>query len=220
MNWPYAINRHRDALLTIIVALIASLGLSDGGRLNTLPFYLYRKALRIIRPAETALRRLIMIAAYEMSLRGINIRALPKLRTTFTNFTLLKAGSTDRVPSFHIIDPLKIFGGETPNYANFGQPNINDDLPFNKTLISAASLGRRLLALKNALDNLPKQANRLARWYYQRDQARQENRPHRQSPMRPGLPLGYRKHRPNEIEEVLLDCHSLALYAREKRDSS
>lgn len=227
MNWPLAIDRNREALLTIIVALMASLGLGDGGRLKSLPFFLYHKALRIIRPAEAALRRLIMIAAHEMSLRGIKPVQQKKARTTFTNFMLLNPQSAAHVPSFNLIDPLKIFSDETLDFAISGQSNWNSTAKFQasnqrsyEAFIPAASLVRRLMALKNALDNVPKQAKRLARWYQQRDQVRQEKKPHRHSPMRPGLPVGYRKHRPNEIEAVLLECHSLAVYARDTHESS
>ena len=90
----------------------------------------------------------------------------------------------------------------------------------DKTPIPAASLSRRLLALKAALENLPKQAKRLARWYAERDAAYAQNQPHLFSPMRPGLPLGYRKHKRDEIDEVMLDCHSLAQYAQDRRDTS
>ena len=74
MDWPLVIDRNRTALMTIIVALMASLGLAGGGRLTTLPFFLYHRALRILRPAESALRRLIMIVAHEMALRGFKLR--------------------------------------------------------------------------------------------------------------------------------------------------
>ena len=47
MDWPLVIDRNRTALLTIIVALMASLGLVSGGRLSTLPLFLYRRALLI-----------------------------------------------------------------------------------------------------------------------------------------------------------------------------
>ncbi len=54
MDWPLVINRNRTALMTIIVALMGSLGLVGGGRLTTLPFFLYHRALAIIRPAESS----------------------------------------------------------------------------------------------------------------------------------------------------------------------
>jgi hypothetical protein len=91
---------------------------------------------------------------------------------------------------------------------------------YNRTPIPAAGLGRRLFALKYALDSLQSQARRLTRWYALRDAALQQNRPHRMSPLRPGLPPYHRKRPTNPVEEALLDCHSLAQYARARRDSS
>jgi hypothetical protein len=229
MNWQLAIDNNRNTLLKIILALVASLGLSDGGILKTLPKFLYRRAMRILVPAESAVRRLIMMALYDMQLRGLKMSVLPKLRTTFTNFMLLNAQQADHVPAFNLIDPRKIFGLEAPDYASFG-PSDDDHNDYylhegeyiapDKTPIPAASLSRRLLALKNALENLPKQAKRLARWYAERDTAYGQNQPHLYSPMRPGLPLGYRKHKRDEIDTVMLDCHSLAQVAQDRRDTS
>ena len=220
MNWPLAVEQNRERLLSIVMALVASLGLGHGGVLKTLPRFLYLRALRIIIPAESALRRLIIIAVYEWQLRGVK---LPKLRVTFTNFMLLNPVPADHVPAFNLLDPRKIFGLEAPDYSGFGQASNDEneaDEPTDKTPVPAVSLGRRLLALKNALENLPKQAKRLARWYERRNAAYAQNLPHLSSPARPGLPVGYRKRGCNEAEDVLLDCHSLALYARDRRDSS
>jgi hypothetical protein len=231
MNWPQAIDNNREKLLIIVMALVASLGLSEGGVLKTLPKFLYRRAMRIIVPAESAVRRLIVMALYEMQLRGVKLGGLPRVRTSFTNFMLLNPSQADHVPAFNLIDPRKIFGLEAPDYASFGASYddgedyfLHDDgedyVPPDKTPMPAASLGRRLLALKNALENLPKQAKRLARWYAHRDAAYNQNQPHLYSPMRPGLPLGYKKRKREEIDEVMLDCHSLAMIARDRSDSS
>jgi hypothetical protein len=224
MDWPLAIDKNREKLLRIILALIASLGLIDGGKLTTLPFYLYRKALQILRPAEAAVRRLIMMAAYDLKLRGFKLA--PPGRAV---------GAADREGEFHrkngtetgwhhssftLIDPLKPFTEESPDYSEFGPSFDNDSLSSNHTPTPAAGLGRRLLALKRALDTIDKQARRLTRWYQLRDQVLAQNHPHRLSPLRPGFPPGYRKKPIHEIEHVLLDCHSLAQYARERRDSS
>jgi hypothetical protein len=217
MDWPFAITRQRTALIAIIVALMKSVGLVDGGVLTTLPFYLYRKALAIIRPAEAAVRRLIMMAAYDMELRGVKLRqALPivgRHRTAFPN-------ATNFAPSFNLIDPLKPYAPDGPDYSLFGQSFDESTARQITTRLNAASLGRRLLALKNALDNVQKQARRLTRWYALRDAAHKQNKPHRMSPLRPGFPPGYRKKPIHPVEEVLLDCHSFAQYARERRDSS
>ena len=218
MNWPQAIERNSETLLRIILALAASLGLADGGVLKTLPRFLYQKALRIIVPAEAAVRRLILIIAHEMKLRGGF--KLPKLRTSFTNFMLLNPLPVDHIPAFNLLDPRKIFGLEAPDYSGFGGNHDDhcdedgDAIP-DKTPIPAASLGRRLLALKAALENLPKQARRLARWYEQRDAAYAKNQPHLFSPTRPGLPPSYRKHKRDIIDDVMIECHSLAVLAQD-----
>jgi hypothetical protein len=237
MDWQLAIDKNREKLLRIILALMASLGLVDGGKLTTLPYYLYKRALRIIRPAEAAVRRLIMMAAYEMELRGFNLSpgvpasGLPlkggadiggggpkDRRGVFQRQNGMESGWA--TPSFILIDPLKPFTEESPDYSEFG-PSLNDEsASSNHTPTPATSLGRRLLALKRALETIDKQARRLTRWYAMRDQALAQNHPHRLSPLRPGFPPGYRRKPIQEIEHVLLDCHSLAQYARERRDSS
>ncbi|MGL4490032.1 MAG: hypothetical protein ACRCU5_11385, partial [Rhizobiaceae bacterium] len=76
MNWQIAIDKNREALLSIIIVLMNSLGLVKGGMLTTLPFHIYRKTLYILRPAEAAVRRLIIMAAYELELRGFNLARL------------------------------------------------------------------------------------------------------------------------------------------------
>ncbi|GAB4353170.1 MAG: hypothetical protein Kow0026_11070 [Oricola sp.] len=81
--------------------------------------------------------------------------------------------------------------------------------------LDARPLRRRLAALESALENIGAQAVRLARWQARRDfQRRQPNhRPGRISPMRPGWPPGYRKRPLHEIDDVLRECHSLAVRA-------
>ncbi len=219
MDWPLVIDRNRTALMTIIVALMVSLGLVSGGRLTTLPFFLYRRALRILRPAESALRRLIMIVAHEMALRGIKLR--PARRDGLAEFLVFSRPhprDEPALPSFNLIDPLKIFGREAPDVDGF-YAGEDSDTPV-KTPVPATSLGLRILALKHALENLPRHAKRLARWYEQRDLAYAQNLAHRYSPMRPGPAPAARRRNRDEIDEVLLECHLLAIYAGERQDSS
>jgi hypothetical protein len=52
MDWQLVIDRNRTALLAIIVALVASLGLTDGGRLTALPRFVYAQALAVLRAAK------------------------------------------------------------------------------------------------------------------------------------------------------------------------
>ena len=72
---------------------------------------------------------------------------------------------------------------------------------------TSATLRLRLAALKNALENLPHQARRLARAL-----ARRESIPHLKlkMPLRPGRAPGLRKKRRLEIDEILHQCDWLA----------
>jgi hypothetical protein len=107
MDWQLAITRNREALTAIILALIKSLGLSGGGTLTTLPIHIYTRALAILRPAESAVRRLIMIAAMQLS--PTIFRARP-IRASHPNFASFAQSKADHIPAFNLIDPLKTFG--------------------------------------------------------------------------------------------------------------
>jgi hypothetical protein len=217
MDWQLAITRNREALAAIIVALIKSLGLEGGGMLTTLPVLVYLRALAILRPAESAVRRLIMIAALQLVKAKFRARAL---RECETNFALLPRGPMTKIPVFTLIDPLKAPREEAPGFEVLEAGFDASPVPAGNTRVSALNLSRRLLALKKALDNLPREAKRLARWYAQRDAARRILRPHRLSPMRPGPPQGLPRRGRSEVQEVLYECHLLAIYARDQHDSS
>ncbi len=69
----------------------------------TLPRHLYAAILLILRPAESAIRRLIVIAA-----RGIIIKFRPS-RPLPTFFASFASATGSHTPSFQLIDPLKHF---------------------------------------------------------------------------------------------------------------
>jgi hypothetical protein len=79
--------------------------------------------------------------------------------------------------------------------------DLSDGMETSDTLL------RRLGALKDALENLPRQARRLVRAL-----ARRENIPRLRfrMPLRIGPPPGHRKRPRLEIDTVLHDCHWLA----------
>jgi hypothetical protein len=68
VNWAKAIERNRDALLRVVEALFALIGLDETAAVATLPRCTRNHVLRILRPAESATRRLIVVAA-----RGISV---------------------------------------------------------------------------------------------------------------------------------------------------
>ena len=71
MDWNAAIEKNREALKRILAALVAMAGLAGGG--STLPRHLHRAVLRLLRPAESAVRRLVIVAA-----RGLVVTLPPQ----------------------------------------------------------------------------------------------------------------------------------------------
>jgi len=78
MDWARAIEINQAALTRIVAALIAMVGLTAQGALARLPRPLYRAALRVLRPAESAVRRLIVIAARGIVVKPRAVRPMPE----------------------------------------------------------------------------------------------------------------------------------------------
>ncbi|MGL4488767.1 MAG: hypothetical protein ACRCU5_04905 [Rhizobiaceae bacterium] len=257
MDWPLAIERNRKALQLIIAALYALAGLAEGEVTATLPRRLYQTVLRVLRPAEAALRRLIFISA-----RGLVVKPRPSRPAPVG---LAAREGSERMLAFCLIDPLKRFGpiaeeAGTSDHAEDGDWDIwdvedsedeRDDsyetnalprisvpgfydpvliappaMPSLEDPINAAHLCKRLAALQRALANLPREARRLARWQTRRSLVLQiQPRTIRLSPirlslLRPGSPPGHRLRGRHEVDQVLKECHALALDARDRPDTS
>jgi hypothetical protein len=228
MDWARAIKRNQSALSRIVLALIAMVGLTAEIALTRLPGPLYRQALRILRPAEAAVRRLIVIAARGLVVKPMATRPMPK------GLAIARKGS--RAMAFRIIDPrtrialwypkrrkplpdhlaprcLTIF--KDPNISPVFQPEPGPwRAPPKDDSVDASRLDRRLLAIKQALDDLPAQAKRLARW-----RMRQQAKAKSTSALRPGRPPGHRKKETHDVDAVLKKCHALAREV-EPEDSS
>ncbi len=217
MDWARAIAINQAALTRIVAALIAMVGLAAQGAMARLPRPLHRRALSILRPAESAVRRLIVIAAKGVVMKPRAVRAMPQ------GLTLASVGGARA--SFQLFDARKRFGARArhagpkpvPRIFVFGvspfaplfqaeqqrrpEPEADDGM------VGAARLHCRLAAVKMALENLAAQAQRLARWQARRGTMRN---PKFSSPLRPGLPPGYRKEPRHEVDAVLIECHGLA----------
>jgi hypothetical protein len=63
MDWAKAIERNTVALVHILAGLLDAAGYADGAIAARLPGPIHRAALRVLRPMESAVRRLIVIAA-------------------------------------------------------------------------------------------------------------------------------------------------------------
>jgi hypothetical protein len=177
-----AIEKNRAALLRIIAVLFVYAGLDEGGA-DMVPRRVWRMVLRLLRPAESAARRLIVIAA-----RGIEV-APPKPRPeipltgierlvaagvlTFHEVNLGLAcapqpqpakpeKSAPGIPAFPLTDPPRRF--DTKAWDGLRPfPRDGFDLLNADEEVDARHLCCRILSLKAALDDLPRHARRLAR---------------------------------------------------------
>ncbi|MEQ1521515.1 MAG: hypothetical protein ABL936_09625 [Aestuariivirga sp.] len=224
-DWDLAIKHHSEALKSIVAALFAMLDVT----VARIPLPLHRAVLRVLRPAESAVRRLVVIAARGLVVKPVPSRPMPAGK-------VIGKGSGNSSPSFQLIDPRKRFAElseprvkytkHPPRILFFGEDSRVDSLwpsplpavvpPPPDGLITAERLSRRLQALKLALEDLPRQARRLARWRLRREEAKT---PTFTSPLRPGRAPGSRRKPTHEVDEVLTECHWLAWEAM-KPDTS
>ena len=230
MDWDLAIKRNSEALKGIIAALFAMLGLDGTNTVSRIPKPLYSAVLLVLRPAESALRRLIIIAARGLVVKVAPSRPMPK-------GLKIGKGSGSRILSFQLFDTRKDFpelrqhrvkyAKNPPRIHFFGPDSTVEDLwpspqpafvsaPPSDGLVNAARISRRLQTLKLTLEDLPRQARRMARWRVRRESMQN---PKFKSPLRPGPPPGHRKRPIHEVDEILADCHWLAWDAM-KTDTS
>ena len=287
MEGSVPIEQNLEALKRILASLFAMAGMAGGA--SALPRRLHRAILRLLRPAESAARRLIIAAA-----RGIVVslpparprKAKPKPRPTSIfvrngvgTGIVLRPGApvpshlahlvhrkpSPRPLSLSLIDPLKRYFRVRRRYVPaHAAPRIRwlggFDSPFlprpppppapptPDDPIDAARLSQRLSALAAALDDLPGQAKRFARWQARHDAALARDSEardaaiaegkhgpsvvpfRRSSPLRRGRPPGGRlsrydpdaRRRSNirEIDEILAHAHAMAVYALDRPDTS
>jgi hypothetical protein len=224
MDWARAIEINQTALTRIVAGLIAVVELAGGGMAERLSRPVYRAVMLVLRPAESAVRRLIIIIAA----RGVVVKPSPARPMPKGLAPAGKRGGAARV-SFQLFDSRKRFERRRRKYCRGPGPRIRiidfsplvpvfqpppqnsvEPAPEPDSTVSAARLGRRLLAIKDALENLPQQAKRLVRWKARREKM---TSPKFRDPLRPGRPPGYRKRPRHEVDAVLSECHSLAWYA-------
>jgi hypothetical protein len=222
-SWEGVIDRNTTLLKPIVAALFAMLGLA-----TRLEPGVYRRLLRLLKPAESAVRRLIVIAARGVVAKPVVPRPKPtgpitgtgrKSGLSFPLFDTRKSFPELRKKKVLRVAPRFYLAGYDPRVAALWPtpPPPAPPVPVSDGLVDAARITRRLQTLKSALENLPRQAKRLARWRLKR-----ANISHLKMryPMRPGRPPGYRKKKLHEIDEILGDCHYFAWEAMKKPDTS
>jgi hypothetical protein len=230
MDWNRVIERNSERLFTVVATLVSMIRIKGGGMAAFLPRDIYSAALILLKPAESAVRRLIVIAA-----RGIILKLRLGAARAFPAGLALNKDAA-RVPAFCLIDPLKRFAPEdfewgkakAQEFPRISVPGLFDPVfpqqPVLDTddMVASAALGRRVQALRFALDNLPRQAKRLARWKARRELERlaEKPKPGRLSPFRPGFAPGYHRSKPQEMDDILSECHHFAREAWDAPDTS
>jgi hypothetical protein len=202
MDWAVAVKINRIALTRIVAELLAMIGLVSAAKIE-----------RLLRPTESALRRLIVIAARGLVVKPVVKRPMPK------GLVIVRKGA-GKTPRFPLFDKRPKFGfikTENPLVVYVKTYESNPFNPFSSFYgsrlkdrvsgLKVTQLSRRLAAVAHALETLPKQAQRMARWKARRKLI--EN-PKFTSPLRPGPPPGYRDKPTAEIDYVLQECHGLA----------
>jgi hypothetical protein len=227
MDWDLAIKRNSEALKGIIEVLFALLGLDGTDAASRIPRSLHSAVLGVLRPAESALRRLIVIAARSLVVKLTPSQPMPAGK-------VIGKGGRNSSPSFQLFDPRKrlkpmramkftrlvprihFFGPDPRVAALFPAPRPVVELPPPDGRVNATRLHLRLQALKLALDDLPRQAKRLVRLQQMR---KASPWPKSTSPLRPGHPPGFRRRPIHEVDDVLVKCDWLAWEAM-KSDTS
>ena len=296
MDWNAAIEKNREALKRVLAMLVAMAGLrgqlalQDGappqgaaaaekGKPSpapTLPRRLHRAVCKLLRPAEAAARRLIIVAARDLVapppsprkpkpktmeplLRSLGIAVMASPADLVGAMAAARRAAAERAArprglSLPLIDPLPRWPRPWRPIAR-SVPRIRSlDTPFRPLPappspddpVSAARLALRLEALGRALDDLPGQAQRFARWRARSAAAavqekeryvaaaqnkgkpsaadapirKTRTRFHRVWPLKPGRPPGWRRRPTHEIHDILNVVHGLAHWAMERPDTS
>ncbi len=205
MDWNAVIERNREALKRILAALVARAGLGAGAapasplwgedrgtpqpREATLPRHLHRAILALLRPAEAAARRLIIIAARDLVLppprpRKVEPKATPILVRTRIDASMLVpryllpqpvsiSRPAPRALALPLLDALPRWSGRgrsaTRGVMCISIPGVTERVPIPPPPmpgdpVHATRLALRLDALARALDDLPREARRFALW--------------------------------------------------------
>ena len=223
LDWKRAIEINREALLGIVAGLVAWLSAFEG--VLRLPRGVYQSVGVSLHKAESAVRRLIVIAA-----RGLVVPLLPKRpmpeglviisnnlsgpsRRAFPlfdariNYGFEEADASSNTSSFvRYMDDASLYA-KFPNLLGQLALAPTNEAPIFSSAVETKLLHLRLAAAERALQNLTAQAKRMARWCARREML--EN-PKFTCALRPGPPPGINKASKANIDVVLRECHDLA----------
>jgi hypothetical protein len=210
IDWTKVITTNREALRQAVAEIAALLALAITGTALEWPHQIQARVRRLLRPAESALRRLIIIMAKDVKVKLPPARPLPK--------GLVIRAKAGGLPRFRLYDSRKRFRpldaqkpddrrGPRIRFFTAPAPVIPRAFTQKSAANTVKGLRRRFAALQQALDTLPQQARRMARW-----QLRRALKPSVKfkSPLRPGQPPGHQRRPLLEVDHVLAACHGLA----------
>jgi hypothetical protein len=252
MDWTAAVERHHESLKRILAALFAMAGLADGALAEntTLPRRLYRTLLRLLRPAEAAVRRLVIIAARDVTVTvpplapsvktrpgslfvseggGTGVILPPGVRPDDLSPAFARPDPAVRPLSFPLLDPLRRPRPPQPH------PPATRSMP--RISLLGVTVPAPLIVRPRPTPDDPIGAMRLTRRLqllgrvlddlpkYARRFARwrarcQARLTRRLWPLRPGRPPGGRSRPSHEIDDVLAALQGLAFDTLEHRDTS
>jgi len=247
MDFKLAIERNRAPLLVEVLKLFAMIGLAEGVTIERISRPLHRQVLGILRKAESAVRRLIVAAARDIVLEPEEPRP-PRPRAKTSDKAKAEGEAKEKRKRkrgflFGLFDPprrtRKLFGrrpkqrrpeprisvidlGNNPMFPIFlvtrqQEPPAAVVKKADDGMVSAKRLIRRLLACADALQDIPRHAMRLARW---QARPKEERRPERWSPLRPGRPPGFRQKARHVVDDILKECHWLAIQGNPPLDDT
>ena len=210
-DWDGMVEANRVRLIGLLAGVFTLLG--PGVLVRRV---LWRQVLARLVPMESALRRLIFIMARDMAVTAPTSRRLPRGGVP-------KGKDRKREPVFKLTDVMRD-PTPKPRSAKGHGPRIAfldewraapaTPVPSDDDWMHTGALRRRLAALQAALDDLPAQARRLARWYARRDRMRAAGKHARLYPIRSGRAPGHLQGGKRAVDEVLKHCHDLALDCR------
>lgn len=250
MDGDLAIEHNRQALLSVLVSLVAMAGLDDARA--TLPRFLRNAVLRLVRPAEAAVRRLAIALGCRLT---VTLPAQQERAIRQNPTSLVKPGTgtgivmprgvlrpailVQRLP-LPLFDPLPrpfavrkplvpVRHGPRISTPGFGAPWQPPPALSANDQVDAHRLRLRLTALERALANLEAEALRFARWQARQQRARKaaqeapQSRPRSSThrrPLRQRRPTGPRGRRHHAVHDIVESAHRLAVFALERRDTS
>ncbi|MEM0898443.1 MAG: hypothetical protein AAGI92_00650 [Pseudomonadota bacterium] len=238
-DWTGAIDKQVRLIGRIIAFLFSAVDVNEVEGI-VIPRRVRDELFAILRPAESALRRLIFVMAMRLErppqpiVSGVKSKATRRAGTKLANANKINSNSftvrtRPTTQSFRLRDRRKDFGHLFYDEADeVALPVVSGTEQIDNKPVIATNLVKRIVAIKNALDDLPREARRMRkllharqRWLVGDEKHTTVSRRIPLPPLRPGLPPGARLRPPKygqirrqETEAILEEADWLARQAQ------